>query len=76
MADLTTRMLDTLAWIESAGPLRVGRHVDPMRDRVGARTAAALEARGLIERQYIGPGAGKVATTRLGRDLARQLARD
>jgi hypothetical protein len=66
-------MAGALQWITSRGEMRVGRYNDFMSDTVSARTAWALERRGLVERRWTGARDGYVYVTRRGAELADTL---
>lgn len=68
--DLTAQMSGALQWIASRGEMRVGRENAFVRDEISARTAGALERRGLVERRWTGAQDGYVYITAAGRALA------
>lgn len=70
---LTNQMRGALQWIASRGEMRVGRENAFIHDELSARTAWALERRGLVERRWTGAKDGYVYITARGRELADEL---
>lgn len=73
MPPLTAQMEAALQWTAARGEMTVRRENRFVYDEIAARTAWALERRGLVGRRWTGAEDGVVYITRRGQELADRL---